>query len=54
MNEDDVKCFLASRQAVFKRAIAELGQLVGFHRRLGLICGSFVGQIDSARVKDVR
>jgi ppGpp synthetase/RelA/SpoT-type nucleotidyltranferase len=55
MNEDDVKHFLETNQEVFKRAIAEIEQLVGFFvADWGRIRGFSVERIENARIKDAR
>jgi hypothetical protein len=55
MNEDDIRHFLESNQETFKRAIAEIEQLVGlFIADWERICGFSVEQIENARIKDAR
>jgi hypothetical protein len=55
MSEDDVQHFLESNQEVFKRAIAEIEQLVGFFvADWERICKVSVERIENARIKDAR
>jgi ppGpp synthetase/RelA/SpoT-type nucleotidyltranferase len=55
MNEDDVTRFLAGKQAVFQRAIAEIEQRVGFFiADWGRSGGFSVERIENVRVKDAR
>jgi ppGpp synthetase/RelA/SpoT-type nucleotidyltranferase len=55
MNENDVEHFFERRQEIFKRAIAEIEQLVAFFiADWGRTCGFAVEQLESARIKDAR
>jgi ppGpp synthetase/RelA/SpoT-type nucleotidyltranferase len=55
LSEDDVQHFLESNQEVFKRAIAEIEQLVGFFvADWERICKVSVERIENARIKDAR